>query len=133
MKKYDEIMQELMEQLKDDDDLFCELVDELDSWNGFADGFRCYYMEELDELHCGLSLSEFMDRLTSGFYVRDDYFYYSIYGLESTDDKAGLYRENVDEGELLDNVRDNLNNIYISDSSFAELLEELEEIENAHA
>lgn len=134
MKTYSELIEAAKQALIDNDDLFTDMIDELDNWNGFADGFRAYDMGELDDLHCGMKLSEFLEKVTSDFDLRDDYFYYSVYGLESTDSKVALYRENVDEGELLDNILDNFDNIYFSDSDFEELIESIKSystLENA--
>ena len=134
MKTYSELIEAAKQALIDNDDLFTNMIDELDSWNGFADGFRAYDMGELDDLHYGMKLSEFLEKVTPDFDLRDDYFYYSVYGLESTDSKVDLYRENVDEGELLDNILDNFDNIYFSDSDFEELIESIKSysaLENA--
>lgn len=116
-----------LEELKNNDELFVRCVDELDSWNGFADGFRAYDMEELEDLHCGVSLHDFLDRMTSDFNIRDNYFYYSIYGLESCDSKEELYRDNVDEEDLLDNLIDRYYDIDLKwiDSDFDELIEDI--------
>ena len=124
---YKELIEKAIEELENNDDLFCEMVDELDSWNGYADGFRCYEMYELDELHYGMKLSEFLSKITKDFDLQDNYFYYSIYGLESTDNKAQLYRDNVDTGCLLDDIMENKSHLYFSDSDFESLLDEIEE------
>lgn len=124
--KFAELMEKAVNELKTNDDLFCEMVDELDSWNGYADGFRAYDMSELDELHYGMKLTDFLARLTKDFDLRDNYFYYSIWGLESTDDKTALYRDNADCGEVLDNIIEYRSHLYISDSDFEELLDEIE-------
>lgn len=132
--KYAELIEKAVKEIEENDDLLCELVDELDSWNGYADGFRAYDMYELDDLHCDMKLSEFLSRVTKDFDLRDNFFYYSIYGLESTNDKALLYRDNTDCGEILDNVIEYRNHLYIIDKDFEELLDEIEtakEEENA--
>ena len=103
MATYKELINEAIETLKSDDDIFCQMIEDLDSWNGYADGFKCYEMWELDDLCSGMKISEFVDKLDD-FRAYDEYFYWSIYGIESTNDKTALYRENVDEGDLLDNI-----------------------------
>lgn len=125
--KFAELMEKAVNELKTNDDLFCEMVEELDNWNGYADGFRAYDMSELDELHYGIKLSDFLARLTKDFNLQDDYFYYSIWGLESTDDKTALYRDNTDPGEVLDNILEYRNHLYISDSDFEDLLDKIED------
>lgn len=130
MTNYSELINKATQELKDNNDLFVKCVDELDSWNGYADGFRAYDMSELDDLHYGISLHDFLDRITSDFNIRDNYFYYSIYGLESCDYKDELYRDNVDEGELLDALIENYSNIDLEwiDSEFNELISEIVDI-----
>lgn len=125
MKNYEFLMNAALETLKTNDDIFVSCVDDLDSWNGYADGFRAYDMCELDDLHYGMKLSEFLEKITSDFDIRDNYFYYSIYGLESCDDKTALYRDNVDEGELLDNLIDRENDLDLAwiDTDFADIIE----------
>ena len=123
---YEDLKAKAVEMLKDNDDLFVDMVNELDGYNGFADGFRAYPMYEIDELHYGVSIGEFLDRLTNDFNHNDDYFYYSIYGLESTDDIAELYHDNVDEDELLEQLIEYYPHIFFSDSELEEIVEALD-------
>ena len=121
---YSELMDAALDMLQDDD-LYIDMVNELDSWNGYADDFRCYYMEELDDLFYGLKPTELLEKITSDFSVYDDYFYCSIWGIESTNDPAAVYRDHTDAGEVLDNIIDNYNNIYINDGDFDDLISEI--------
>lgn len=125
MKNLETLKAEALEMLVNDDDLFCSMIDELDSWNGYADGFRCYEMSELDELFCDVKVSDFLDKLAAGFHHTDEYFYDSIYGIDSTDDKTDLYRSNVSESELLDEIIDKYSHLYFYDSDFEELIDEI--------
>ena len=115
--KYAEMVEKAVEMIRDDDELMMNLVDELDNWNGYADGFRCYDMYELDD---------FLSKLASDFDLRDDFFYDTIYGISSTSDKAELYRDNTDAGDIFDNVLENLSHLYIDDSDFADLMSEID-------
>lgn len=123
MMTYDEMMTKALEMLENDGDLFVEMVDELDSWDGFADGYKVYNMCDLDELFYDCKVSEFLGKLADGFDLNDDYFADTIYGLESIADKEDYYRDNFDCGEVLDNVISNYNHLYISDSEFEELID----------
>lgn len=125
--KYDEMMTKALEMLQENDDLFVDCVNELDSWNGYADGFRGYPMYELNDLFYGVSVGDFLDKLASGFNHNDEYFIDSIYGLDSCNDLAEHYRDNVDEGELLDNIIDNYSNIDLQwiDSEFDDLINDI--------
>ena len=127
MKTYSELIEQAIEELKNNDNLFCDCIEELDSWNGFADGFRCYDMGDLDEFFRDMKLSDFLDLITSDFNVRDNYFVETIYGLESCDYREDVYRDNVDEGELLDELIDKYNHIDLAwiDAEFDELVQSI--------
>lgn len=126
-KTYEDLMNEAKQALIDNDELFVACIDELDSWNGYADGFRCFDMCELNELFCDTKVGDFLDMITSSFNHNDNYFFDSIYGLDSTDSKVELYRDNVWESELLDNIIENFDNIDIAwiDSDFSDLIESI--------
>ena len=49
----------------------------------------------------------------------------TIYGLESTDSMTDIYRDNVDTGELLDEIIDKQNHIYFNDSEFEDLIDSI--------
>lgn len=124
MMTYDEMIKKAVEMLENDDDLFCEVIDELDSWNGFADGFRCYPMYELDDLFCDCKVSEFLDKLADDFCHTDEYFCDTIYGISSTNDKASYYRDNVTSEEVFDNLIANFNHVYFNETNgFEELID----------
>lgn len=124
-KTIEELKKEAAEMLKNDDSLFCDMVNELDGWNGFADGFRAWPMWEIDDLFCGCKVSDFLSKLTSTFNYTDDYFCDTVYGLDSCDDCAEWYREHTDEEEVLEYVLDNKNHIYINDPDFREVIDEI--------
>ena len=127
MAKYDELIKKAIEELKDNDDLFVDCVNELDSWNGYADGFRGYPMYELNDLFYDCKVGDFLDKLASGFNHNDEYFVDTIYGLDSCDNLAEYYRDNVDEGELVDRLIEEYSNIDLQwiDSEFDELIESI--------
>ena len=123
--KLEELKAKALEELKNNDELFADMVEELDAWNGYADGFRCYPMWELDDLFYGCKLSDFLEKITSDFNLHDEYMVDTIYGLSSTDDRAQVYRDNVWEDELLDNIIDNANHLYFNDSDFESLIDSI--------
>ena len=125
MKNYDELVEKAIETINKDDDLFIQLVDELDSYMGFADGFRCFQMDELDDFYCDCKVSKLLNDITDDFNLNDDYFYFSIYGVESTDSVIDLYRDHTDAGEIFDNLLNYHYNIYYYDSDFEELMESI--------
>ena len=131
MKKSEVLRNKAIEELKNNDELFVNVVNELDSWNGFADGFRAYDMDELDDLHHGMTISDFLNVITSDFNLNDNYFYYSIYGLESCDYVETLYRDNTSEDEVLDEIIENYYDVDLKwiNSDFNDLIEEIIEAE----
>ena len=120
-----------LEMLKNDDDLFCDMVNEMDSWNGYADGFRGFPMYELNDLFCDCKVSDFLDKLGRDFNHNDEYFFDTIYGLESGDSLTDVYRDNVWEADLLDAIIDNANHLYFSDSDFENIINEIIEAQDA--
>ena len=125
MTNYEKLYNLALDTLKTDDTIFCDMVEELDSWNGYGDGFRCYDMEELDELFCGMKISEFLEKLCESFSYYDQYFYCSIYGIDSTDDKVDLYRCSVNEADMLDQIIKYNDDLWFCDDDFKALIEEL--------
>jgi len=128
MKTYSDLINEAMNILENDDTVFTDMVNELDSWNGYADGFRCFPMDELDELFSGCTLSDFLSKLAPDFNYQDEYMIDTIYGLSSTNDMAAVYRDNVSVGELLDEIIKYKNHLYFSDSDFENLIDEIIEM-----
>ena len=131
--KIEELKAKALEELKNNDELFVYMVEELDAWNGYADGFRCYYMSEIDVLFCDCKVSEFLDKLASGFNLNDEFMVDTIYGLDSTNDRTAVYRENVWEAELLDNIIENAHGITFYNEEFENLINEIIEIEEQAA
>ena len=125
--KYSEMIEKALDMIKTNDDLFVDLVNELDSWDGFADGFRGYPMYELNDLFCDTKVGDFLDMLASDFSHNDEYFIDTVYGLSSCDDLAAHYRDNVDDGELLDNIIDKYNHLDLDwiNADFSELIENI--------
>ena len=129
----EEITADIIEYFKNNEDIFNDCMEELDSYNGYLGDDRYYSMDELDELYNGTEPSELLYRAFYGYdeetYTTDrdgnktygafnpnrDYFRYNGYGnLVSTDykDYSGmlepfaieLMRENRDYiGSIDDN------------------------------
>ena len=134
---YKELIEKAMDELENNDELFVDMVNELDGWNGFADGYRAFPMYELDDLFGDCKVSEFLDKLASGFNHNDEYLVDTIWGIDSTNNIAELYRDHTSAGEVLDEIINNYNHIYFNDSDFEELIDNIvnfeEEDESAAA
>ena len=102
------------ELLESDEDIFCEAVEELIQWNGFID-VECFSMDEIDEICYGMKPSDLLEKMTSDFDSNDKYFYFSIYGLESTDSKYDVYSDNTTVDEVLDELIDNYHRVSLSE------------------
>ena len=109
-------------ELDNNPELFCTMVEELDNAIGFADGFRCYDMCDLDDFYYYKKASELISDLTEDFNINDNYFYFSIYGLESCDDKYEFYTDHTDSDEVLDNVLNEYYHIWIPVSPFKDMV-----------
>lgn len=114
----------LAEYLENDDDAFVEAVEELIHWNSFID-IEIFSMYEIDEICYGMKPSELIEKMTSDFNSSDDYFYFSIWGLESCNDRAELYHNECDIEDVIDGIEDYYKNLSFSDSKLNALSEVL--------
>jgi hypothetical protein len=121
-----ELISNLIEKKLDDDSIFEEVALAMDSYEGSLNDSRCFPMCELDEILGEKKPSEVVEMLTSDFDKEDDYFYFSIYGLESTDDPVSIYRDEIDYSDMVDWLETyGLRNISVNDDEFSELVEML--------
>lgn len=112
-KRKQYVYDKALELLKEDDDAFIEAVEELIRWNDFID-VECFSMDEIDDICYGMKPSELLEKMTSDFDSNDNYFYFSIYGLESTDSKCDVYSDNTTVNEVLDELIDEYCHISLS-------------------
>lgn len=105
----------LAEYLENDDDAFVEAVSELIIWNGFID-VEAFPMDEIDEFCYGMKPSELIEKMTSDFNSGDEYFYFSIWGLESCNDRAELYRNECDIDDVIDAIEEYYSHLNFDDS-----------------
>lgn len=145
MTNKEQIINKIIEYFNDNEEIFNECIEELDSYNGYLGDDRYYLMEELNEFYNGQKPIEILYR---AFYGRDDdtyttdssgnreygefnpnreYFYYNGYGnLVSSNYKD--YSDKLDEYFIKD-LSENRDNIYCIDEyeELKQLLDELEE------
>ena len=98
---WDELYDETVQYLKDDENLHTEALESLDSWNGYLNDDRWYNMSEFDDLMYGCSPREVAEKITSDFDINDEYFHFTIYGLESSN---YIDYSDYDEADTLDNL-----------------------------
>lgn len=92
-------------------DSFSQVCEELDSYDGFLDDNRVYPMDELDDLLGGKKPSEVLQMVdTNNFNYNDDYFYFDVYGIRSTDEKE--YFNYVDYSDVFEKLTDNYGQIF---------------------
>lgn len=63
----EEITADIIEYFKNNEDVFNDCMEELDSYNGYLSDDRYYSMDELDELHNGTEPSELLRRAFYGY------------------------------------------------------------------
>jgi hypothetical protein len=105
-ERRDYIHEAMLDMIKADSDLLVEVCEELDSWDGFLGDDRCYSMDEIDEILGDRKPSELLNMVSSDFDSSCLYFYFSMYGLESCDDRADFYLDCHSHEEILDEYLD---------------------------
>lgn len=63
----EEITDDIIEYFENNEDIFNDCMEELDSYNGYLGDDRYYLMDELDELHNGIEPSELLRRAFFGY------------------------------------------------------------------
>ena len=145
------IIEKIVKYFKENEDIFNDCIEELDSYNGYLGDDRYYSMDELDELYCGVEPSEVLFRAFYGYdsetFTTDasdnrtygafnpnrDYFTFNGYGnLVSADYKD--YSAHLDEFAVED-MANNRAYMYTieEDPELCELFDLLEESEEEAA
>lgn len=143
----EQITEAIIEFFSENEDIFNNCIEELDSWNGYLGDDRYYSMDELDEFYGGTEPSEILRRAFYGhdadtthddengrtiygeFNPNREYFYYNGYGnLVSSDYKD--YSAHLDH-YAIKAMQDARQNIYAIDDSdeLTELFDELDAAE----
>lgn len=100
--------------LEEDEDAFDEACEELDSWNGFLGDSRCYSMDMIDEFF--EKPSDLLENM-SDFDYSDEYFYFTVYGVTTTDSKHDVYSDNFSAEDVLDALIDNFSHVDLRESN----------------
>lgn len=141
--------EKIIEYFKENEDVFNSCIEELDSYNGYLNDDRYYFMEELDEFYADTPVVDMLHRV---FYGHDDddyttdksgekhysefnpnraYFRYNGYGnLVSSDYKD--YSDHLDHYAIdeMKDYRSHINSID-DDPELSELFDELEQEEES--
>lgn len=141
------IIADIIKYFKEDEDVFNDCMEELDSYNGYLGDDRYYDMEELNDLYSGQKPQEILFRAFYGFdadmWMTDssgnkeygafnpnrNYFYFNGYGnLVSSDYKD--YSDKLDRYaiEAMSENRNYIDSIE-NDDTLTDLFDELEEAE----
>ncbi len=141
------VITDIIQYFKENEDVFSDCMEELDSYNGYLGDDRYCSMEELNELYSGQEPQEILFRAFYGFDADSwhtdssgnkiyeafnpnrDYFYLNGYGnLVSSDYKD--YSDKLDE-YVIEEMSENRSDIESieNDDTLAGLFDELEEIE----
>lgn len=73
----DEAVARILKYFEENEDVFNDCIEELDSYNGYLDDNRYYDMDELDEIYSGVEPSEILAR---AFYGHDESYTTDEYG-----------------------------------------------------
>lgn len=103
-----------LEILEEDEDAFVEACEELDNWDGFLGDIRCESMDMIDEFFN--KPSDLLDKMDD-FSYSDAYFYFTVYGVSTTDDKHGVYSNDFSAEEVLDALIDNYNHVSLTENN----------------
>lgn len=118
-----EVIKNWLENIADNDDII-SVVRQVNGYDGSLEEYVFYDMDELDDLFCGVKLTDFLSKLAPNFNHGDDGFIDTYMGLESCSEQdiVDEIKNNIEEvAEAIENNLDN--NIWIP-SSLEELLEE---------
>lgn len=80
-------------------------------------------MSDIDEILYGKKPSDIIEMISSDFDKTCDFFYFSIYGIESCDDRADHYLDNFSDEDILDSYLNNACHCSLSNGDFEELAE----------
>lgn len=103
-----------IEVLEEDEDAFVEACEELDNWDGFLGDSRCESMDMIDEFFN--KPSELLDQMND-FNPTDSYFYFTVYGVSTTDDKHEVYSDDFSADDVLDALIDNYSHVDLTENS----------------
>ena len=107
----DYIESRMIDYWKAHNDSFSRVCEELDSWDGFLGDDRIYSMDELDDILGDKKPSEVLQMVdTPNFDYSDDYFYYDIYGIRSTNEKD--YFNYVDYSDVFEKLINDYNQVF---------------------
>lgn len=115
----------LIKYFEENQDVFIEVIEELDSYMGYLGDNRYYYMDELDDIFYGLKPSELLNRFNfSKFNLYHEYFYFDGYGNICSDYEKdySCYLDNY----FIDTLIEYKNHLYLPDE-VNELLDEYDE------
>lgn len=112
------VREAIAEVLDDYTDIFVDVCEELDNWNGFLGDARCYDISEIDDFFN--TPSEFLDKV-GDFDSCDDYFYFDLGYVTTSSDKYDIYSDAVSVDDVIDAIEDCYNHIDIADTTLNEL------------
>ena len=96
------VREAIAEVLDDDTDVFVDVCEELDNWNGFLGDARCYDMSEIDEFFS--KPSELLDKM-SDFDTDDEFFYFDLGYVTTASDKYDVYSDAVGVDDVITQLR----------------------------
>lgn len=115
------VREAIAEVLQNDTDVFVEVCEAIDNWNGILGDARCYDMSEIDDFFD--KTSDFLDNMGGNFNSDDEYFYFDLGYVTTASDKYDVYSDTVSVDDVIDAIEDCYNHIDIEDTTLDELCE----------
>jgi len=120
------LREKLLGYFKENEEVFNEVIEELDAYNGYLGDDRYYEMEMIDEFALDAKPSEIIQRIYFGydadtstdelhteFNPMRNYFYFNGYGNPVSSDYKD-YSDKLDDW-FIDELLENANNLYLPD------------------
>lgn len=132
MKKPNKFERDLLTYFLQNTDEFNEAIEALDWWNGYLGDDRYYEMYELDELIGEKKPSEMLKLVrNTNFDIYDDYFYFSIWGIESSSEKDYMDHLNIcfinELCDAFDKIENNLSDLVKNKIKYIKAFDELQD------
>lgn len=126
MTKAEEMKAELLQWLDENEDVLSDILEQMDDWDGYLGEDRCWPMSMLDDVFYGASVFDILHGIDfSEFDEDDEYYYDSIWGIRSVDNRYDVYKDYITQG-LIDNIIDRRGRLRLDDE-FEEMLDDYEE------
>ena len=123
---FDELFDKAVQMLNDDEDLFNDMCEELDSWNGYLGDDRWIPMWEFNDIMNGVEPLDIAEKIwQEDFNPRDEYFKFTITGVVSSDYRD--YTDDYSAEDIIDELQSHYAHLWFNNDSLKAIIEALSE------